>query len=103
MYEVVSSFHPQAQEDDYMAITCPFEKYIPDKDEMDPCIGHIYFTDECLGAGLVSHELLHAALNVERRFHDNPNCILDDEIGEKEERVAYLLTHFVDQFIELID
>lgn len=102
MYKEATELRGGELEHDFAAITCPFDKYDYSTGEgvLDPCMGKVFFSRECLGGGLVSHELLHVALSCERRIHGNENAVMGPEVTDEEERVAYLLTYLVDQFIE---
>ena len=98
-----SHFRPSNsyQTDDFAAIVIPFEIFdINDGNEvMRPNIGICLFHRKALGSGLISHEMLHCALWYDRIVNGNINAQYGEEVGEEEERLAYLLTEFVRKFV----
>jgi hypothetical protein len=100
MFKAKEKFKPDGN-DDFLACVCPFEKWkwsAKKKDLVESnLMGHVYFNRKNLQAGVVSHELLHVSMNVERRINGNKRAQFGEECGEKEERLAYLLTDFTAQ------
>jgi len=85
------------------AFTCPFEMYKVGEagiEERGPAIGHLYFYKDKLGSGCVSHEMVHAAMHVERLVHGNKEATFGDGIGETEERFANTLGDLCGIFVE---
>lgn len=82
----------------YEAICCCYERIRVKDEKRMPDIGQIFFHKERLGAGIVAHEMLHAALHHERLIDKNEHAVLTSNIGEAEERVARTLTHMVRKF-----
>lgn len=101
MYEAVEEFKEEKTDRDYGAIVCPFEKYTQETnyEQEENLMGMVFFHEECLGAGVVSHEMLHVAINCERRLNGNKYCVLGPEVSDEEEWVAHLLTSLCDQFV----
>jgi len=63
-------------------------------------IGEVICYAEKLGAGLISHEMLHCAFWHERLIEENADAEFGDECGEDEERICYTLTELVRQFVD---
>lgn len=63
-----------------------------------PDIGEVLFYRDRLGAGIVAHEMLHAAMHYDRLVSRNETATFTANIGKEEERLAHCLTDLVRQF-----
>ena len=97
----VSNFEPSNSEqtERFAAIVMPFQIF-KGSDEMQPNIGICLFHRKALGSGLISHEMLHCALWFDRVVNGNILAQYGECVGEEEERLAYLLTDFVRNFVK---
>ncbi len=83
---------------DFGALVSPYEKR--KNGILGENIGEAIFYEAKLGAGLISHEMLHCAMWHERIVADNKMAEFGAHCGDIEERIAYTLTHLVNTFVE---
>lgn len=63
-------------------------------------IGNVIFYKGRLGAGIVAHEMGHCAMWYERLINGNKQARFGADVGEREERLLYLLHDFVKGFYQ---
>lgn len=85
---------------DFAAICMCYERIRTRDEKRMPDIGEVLFYRDRLGAGIVAHEMLHAAMHYERLVNQNTNATFTPNIGKEEERLAHTLTDLVRQFTE---
>lgn len=88
----------------FAAICMPFEllKEVAGAWVRHEKIGELLFVQDRLGTGVISHELLHAALWHERLVHENKTATFGEHIGEAEERMAHTHTAFIIKFVNTL-
>lgn len=77
---------------------CMCYEHIDIQNKRMPDIGEVLLFRGKIGAGIVAHEMLHAALHYERLVSKNEQATFTNNIGKEEERLAYCLTDLVRQF-----
>lgn len=82
----------------FEAICMCYERIRAKDDKRMPDIGEVLFYRERLGAGIVAHEMLHAAMHYERLVTRNTSATFTEYIGKEEERLAHCLTDLVRAF-----
>ncbi len=82
---------------DFLGICMCYERINMQNKRM-PDIGEVLLFRGRLGAGIVAHEMLHAALHYERLVSKNKQATFTEHIGKEEERLAHCLTDLVRQF-----
>lgn len=92
----------EGNERNFRAVVLPMEKYFFDGGDqvLQKHIGTCLFWRGNLGAGLIAHEMLHCAMWYDRLINKNKLAEYGDEVGEREERLAYLLMDFTAEFVK---
>ena len=88
---------------DFAAMCIPFEVIKIDRErneERGANIGNIIFYRGAIGAGIVSHEMGHCAMWYERLINGNKQARFGTDVGDREERLLYLLHDFVKGFYQ---
>lgn len=62
-------------------------------------IGTCLFYRDFIGAGPISHEMLHCAMWYERLLHGNKDACFGQNVGEDEERLCYTMTDLIRSFV----
>lgn len=81
------------------AIVMPYEIINTETGKRRLEIGTCLFYKGNIGAGLISHEMLHCAMWYERLLNGNKNACFGDGTREDEERLCYILTYLVRSFV----
>jgi hypothetical protein len=93
-------FNGHRVENNYAAMCIPY--VMLKRNNLDGPIGNdigiVIFYKGRLGAGIVAHEMGHAALHYDREVNGNKNAEYGNNIGEKEEDMLHALFHLVRNF-----
>lgn len=80
---------------DFGAIVIPYEVRNTKTNDLASDIGEILFYRGLVGAGVIAHEMGHAAMWAERLLYGNKNASFGEGNNETEERFLYTLADLV--------
>lgn len=92
--------HLDYQKPDFGAIVMPYEVRNSITGELADDIGEILFYKGLVGAGVVAHEMGHAALWVERLLNGNKTATFGESNNDDEERFLYLLSNLTKNVVK---
>lgn len=94
IFDNIHLMHKHCDKSGFGAIVKPFVIQNNATKQIKNCIGEVFFYKGNIGAGLMTHEMLHCAMWYDRVVNGfNGNYGL--ECNDGEERLAYILTELV--------